>query len=292
MSHPLIHAEGHVLAAIDPSPYGGSVAGLAAWAALRLSAPLELLHTIERGAKPPAADLSGNLSLGGQEALLAQLADLDEQRARLAQEHGRVLLEQTRVQLASATGVQAQVRQRHGDLADTLLDIESGVRLFVLGKRGEHADFERGHLGGQLEHVLRAVHRPVLVASRAFKAPQRFLIAFDGGATTRRCVDMVCASPLLEGLACDLMMVGDPDNAALREHLAWAQARLASAGFAPQADIVPGHPEAVIAREVGARGIELLVMGAYGHSRIRTMILGSTTTQVLRSCPIPVLLLR
>lgn len=38
--------------------------------------------------------------------------------------------------------------------------------------------------------------------------------------------------------------------------------------------------------------IDLLVMGAYGHSRIRSMLLGSTTTQLLRTCPIPVLLLR
>jgi nucleotide-binding universal stress UspA family protein len=162
----------------------------------------------------------------------------------------------------------------------------------VLGKRGEHANFDTGQLGGQLEHVLRAVHRPVLVASRAFKAPRRFMIAFDGGATTRRCVGMVCASPLLKGLACELLMVGDEGNAGLREHLAWASTQLAAAGFSPEARIVPGHPEAVIAREVGDRDIDLLVMGAYGHSRIRTMILGSTTTQVLRSCPIPVLLLR
>lgn len=292
MNTPLIHADGRVLAAIDASVYARSVAELAAWAALRLAAPLELLHTIERGAKPPTADLSGNLSLGGQEDLLAQLADLDEQRARLAQEQGRVLLEQSRAHLAQACGVEAQVRQRHGDLADSLLALEPDVRVFAVGKRGEHANFDTGRLGGQLEHVLRAVHRPVLVASRAFKPPQRFLIAFDGGATTRRCVEMVCASPLLKGLACDLLMVGDPGQTALHEQLAWAVAQLDSAGFKATAGIEPGHAEAVIAREVGARGIDLLVMGAYGHSRIRTMILGSTTTQVLRSCAIPVLLLR
>ena len=90
----------------------------------------------------------------------------------------------------------------------------------------------------------------------------------------------------------ELLMVGDEGNVTQREHLAWAKAQLEAAGFAPRAGVVPGHPEAVIAREVGDRGIDLLVMGAYGHSRIRTMILGSTTTQVLRSCPIPVLLLR
>jgi nucleotide-binding universal stress UspA family protein len=292
MSQPLIHADGRVLAAIDASLYGRSVAELAAWASLRLAAPLELLHTLERGQKPAAADLSGNLSLGGQEDLLAQLADLDEKRGKLAQEHGRLLLEQVRGHLAQSCGVEAKALQRHGGLADSLLELETGVRLFVVGKRGEHANFETGRLGGQLEHVLRAVHRPVLVASRAFKPPQRFLIAFDGGATTRRCVEMVCASPLLKGLACELLMVGEEGNAALREHLDWAKAQLEAAGFAPRASLVPGHPEAVIAREVGDRDIDLLVMGAYGHSRIRTLILGSTTTQVLRSCPIPVLLLR
>lgn len=38
--------------------------------------------------------------------------------------------------------------------------------------------------------------------------------------------------------------------------------------------------------------VDLLVMGAYGHSRIRNLIVGSTTTAMLRSCQIPVLLLR
>ena len=40
------------------------------------------------------------------------------------------------------------------------------------------------------------------------------------------------------------------------------------------------------------REIDLLVMGACGHSRIRSRIVGSTTTQLLRSCQIPLLLLR
>jgi nucleotide-binding universal stress UspA family protein len=43
---------------------------------------------------------------------------------------------------------------------------------------------------------------------------------------------------------------------------------------------------------VEADGIDLLVMGAYGHSRIRSMIIGSTTTEMVRSCLIPVMLIR
>ncbi len=32
--------------------------------------------------------------------------------------------------------------------------------------------------------------------------------------------------------------------------------------------------------------------GAYGHSRIRNLIIGSTTTEMIRSCKIPIVLFR
>jgi len=48
----------------------------------------------------------------------------------------------------------------------------------------------------------------------------------------------------------------------------------------------------VISRRVEAGGVDLLVMGAFGHSRIRSLIIGSTTTEMIRSCKIPVMLAR
>ncbi len=291
MTTSLLHTDGGVLAAIDTSVYAGSVARHAAWAASRLAAPLELLHAIDKVADATSHDLSGNLALGARERLLNELATLDEQRARLAQQHGRALLEGLREDLVTDHAVHADIRQRHGHLVDTLLELEEGVRLFVIGKRGEHADFARGHLGSNLERVVRAVHRPVLVAARAFRPIGSFLIAFDGSSTARKAVEMVCASPLLEGVPCHLLMVG-PDDAEHVRQLEWAIAQLQRAGFAPQAAIVAGEVEKMIAQQVETHAMDLLVMGAYGHSRIRSMILGSTTTHLLRTCKVPVLLLR
>ncbi|MEO6054349.1 MAG: universal stress protein, partial [Chthoniobacterales bacterium] len=37
---------------------------------------------------------------------------------------------------------------------------------------------------------------------------------------------------------------------------------------------------------------QLLVMGAYGHSRIRQLMVGSTTTAMVRTCQVPVLMFR
>ena len=51
---------------------------------------------------------------------------------------------------------------------------ETDAALIVIGKRGEGADFAKLHLGSNLERVVRAMHKPVLVASRAFKPVERF----------------------------------------------------------------------------------------------------------------------
>lgn len=291
MSSVLIHEGGKVVAAVDASIYARSVAELAAWAASRVSAELLLLRTLERASTPDAADLSGNLSVDGKEELLAKLATLDEQRGKLAQDHGRILLQELQAHLQEKCGVQAQTRQRHGSLVDSLLELEPQVRMFVIGKRGEHADFAKGHLGGNLERAMRTVHRPVLVASRAFRPIERFMIAYDGSPTTRKCVEMVCASPLLKGKSCTVVHVGEP-GVQTEQKLSWAEQQLRAAGFEPTTEIIPGTAETVLAERVKVEQIDLMVMGAYGHSKIRTMIVGSTTTQVLRNCQIPVLLLR
>lgn len=56
--------------------------------------------------------------------------------------------------------------------------------------------------------------------------------------------------------------------------------------------IVPGVPEEALPALLQSLGNMLLVLGAYGHSRIRQLIVGSTTTALLRLCSVPVVVLR
>jgi nucleotide-binding universal stress UspA family protein len=281
-----------VLACVDGSVYSQSVCDHAVWAALRLEVPLEFLHVLDRHPETaPTRDLSGNIGLGSQDSLLSELASLDEKRSKLAQQHGREMLDRI-VRHASEQGVASvEPRLRHGALVDTLTELEKNVRLFVIGKRGEHADFAKLHLGSELERAVRAVHRPLLVASRQFKPIQKFLIAFDGSETTRKGVEMIAASPLFKGLLCHVIVAGS-DTPDTRAQIQWAQDKLASAGFEVHSGIRPGSADAVISQYVSANAIDLLAMGAYGHSRIRHLIVGSTTTAMVRTCLIPVLLFR
>ena len=83
-------------------------------------------------------------------------------------------------------------------------------------------------------------------------------------------------------MKCHLLSIGkgsDKLEAALDE----AQRTLSDAGFDVSAEIRDGEPDKVIGEAVAEDHIDLLVMGAYGHSHIRHLIVGSTTTAMIRT---------
>jgi len=281
-----------VFACINGAVASTGVCDYAAWAAQRLDAPLELLHVLDRHPEvAPVSDYSGSIGLGAQEALLTQLTALDEARSKLSSEHGRQLLEAARQRAAAAGVVKLDVRQRHGTLIETLLDMQPAARLFVMGQNHRIDSVGKIHLDHNVERVVRTVVRPVLLAGNEFRVPERFVIAFDGSATGRTMVQAVARSPLLAGLRCDLVMATE-DSAVAPEPRLWARSTLERAGFDVQSVLAAGEPEVVLLDYVRKESIDLLVMGAYGHSRIRQLIVGSTTTTLLRTSPEPVLVLR
>ncbi|MDP1899628.1 MAG: universal stress protein [Rubrivivax sp.] len=279
------------MACIDGSRNARAVCDYAAWAAKRMVAPLEFLHVLGKSEYPVLADFSGNIGLGSREHLLQELAELDEKRGRLALEQGRLMLEGARAR-AIATGIEPLiVRQRHGELVDTLQELENDIRLLVIGRQGEQSASLGGHIGSQLENVVRTLHRPILVVPADYREPQRILIAFDGSATMRQAVELVTSSPLFRSLACHVVIVG-ADRDERRAQLEWARATLASAGHAVTASLRSGAVEDELDAYVFEHAINLTVMGAYGHSRIREFLVGSTTTHLLRKSTVPLLLLR
>ena len=281
-----------VLACVDQSRFADHVADYAAWAARRLDAPLEFLHVIERHPERSSGqDHSGAIGIDAQENLLDRLSAADEAHSRAAREQGRIFLNRLR-QRASAAGVsQVDMRLRHGELEQTLAEQEEGVRLLVLARRGESAEASQRALGRNVERVVRALRKPILTVTEGFKTPQRVMIAFDGGTVTRRGVHMVATSPLFRGLPIHLLMSGK-DNANASRQLDWASTRLKDAGFEVSAVLTAANAHSAIARSVEDEAIDLLIMGAFGHSALRSLLFGSKTAELLRSATIPTLLLR
>jgi len=280
-----------LLALVDGSTYSKSVCDHAAWAAERMDAEVDLLHVLDREPGTGNSDLSGAIALGARTALLEELSALDEQRARLLQQKGHAILDAARDIIKAAGQKVAGTHLRMGDIVETVIEREGPASMIMLGKRGEEADFASLRLGAHLERFIRASHKPVFVASRAFKPINTIIIAYDGGASSQRMVDHIARNPLFTGLKIDLVTVGQR-NTDTEKALENAKAILVGAGLDVETSILPGQPDVVLGKRVEENGACLVAMGAYGHSRIRAFVIGSTTSEMLRSCKSPVLLMR
>lgn len=281
-----------VLACVDQSHFADFVTDAAAWAARQMDAPLELLHILDREKEVALGkDHSGAIGVNAQQNLLTELADRDESRSKANRERGREFLNALR-ERALKLGVAApDVRQRYGDLEETLVGAEEQVRLFVLGRRGESAETTQRDLGRNVERMVRSLSKPILAVTDQFTEPNRVLIAFDGGSMTRRGVEMVARSPLFRGLPVHVLMSGKPRRDSEKQ-LDWARTKLEEASFEVTLAMIPGDTERVIAHYVQDQAIDMLLMGAYGHSPLRSLFFGSKTTDLLRSAKVPTLLLR
>jgi nucleotide-binding universal stress UspA family protein len=282
----------NLLALIDGSGYSKSVCDHAAWFANRLGGSVEIVHVLDRqDMSSHPEDFSGNIGIGARTALLEELAELDARKARLSQKRGRAILDDARESVVTSGVAKVTTKLRLGEIVETVQDLEAETDMIVIGKRGEGADFNLLHLGSNLERVVRSSHKPVLLASRAFKPVRRFLVAYDGGHSVIKAIDEIARNKVFSDLDCELLCVGTETAEAVVQMEASAS-QLRAAGYRVKTKFMPGRPETVIAREVESDAYDLMVMGAFGHSVIRNLIIGSTTTEMIRSCKIPLLLFR
>lgn len=278
-----------ILALIDQSLYARSVIDYAAELAVRTGAEIDLLHVLSR------VELLDTTLLGyhpgGVAVLASNLVESEERTMSEARERAHKLLAESRATLLEAGVGLVRTHAVESDLSSAVQEAQAEASLIVMGKRGEHADFARLSLGNNVEQIVRAVRCPVLLVPRAHKPIQSCLVAFDTGDAARSVVDVLSTSRLLPPMPCTLLHVGDPD-AGLDAAMTAAAENLRAAGFDTTVTVEPGQPEKVIPERVVLGKADLVAMGAFGASVIKSLIFGSLTTEMVRATQTPVLLSR
>lgn len=280
----------NVIACIDGSSLSECVTTASVWAAKQMGSPLTLMHSLEKEAARTDDDLSGSIGVGSREHLLEELIALDEKRAKLALEHGKLVLDNAKDFAHKAGAKQVDLLQRHGDLIESLSDLEEETRLIVIGRSGSGHAQSSHTIGSHIERVARTSHRPILITVGHFKAPTNFMIAYDGREAADNAIARIAQSPLLLGLPCHLVMAGEatPEKRAKLEE---AHRILEEEGFEVTASIIPGKIYSVLTQYREENGIELMAMGAYAHSKVRQFFVGSNTSKMIIESNIPLLIL-
>ena len=288
-----MNTEQHILACIDGSAVTQPVCDYAAWLSKGLEVPLTLLHNIEHttAVDASAQDLSGAIGLGSKGALLDELTVVEAQRSRLLLEQGKFMLNAARERAALAGVESPTLRQRHDGLTESLIELEDNIRVLVLGMRGEEHEREEQHLGSHLESCIRALHRPILVVNNDFQTPKQIMLAYDGSEASGKALQLLLQSQRFALLPIHLVTVGESaaDAAVLQTR---AMEKLISSGHQVKAATLDGDPgEKLLAYQV-ENDIDMTLMGAFSHTRLREWVLGSLTVKMLLSSNRPLLLLR
>lgn len=282
----------NIVACIDNSSAAGAVCDAGAWVSQRVDRPLVLLHVLDKSAYPAKTDLSGNLGLGSRTHLMEELADLDIQRSKLALEQGKLQLEEARKRVAGRGINNPELLQRHGHFVETLADMQEDTRILVLGRQGEDHHRTAHEIGGNLEAVIRTLSCRILITPPGFKEPEKVLLAYDASATAKQVLYVIARSPLCKGLPIHLLMIGE-NTEKNQQLLEEAEEEMQTQGHRDVTTALKqGDVESTLLGYQKEHQLGLIVMGAYGHSRIRQFLVGSTTTNLLRLSDVPILLMR
>ena len=277
-----------ILACTDGSEHGDAAVEYAITLARQLKARLSGLHVLDSRMLdgPLMADISGWLGAEPFSAQLTHFRQLMEQKGTAVMDSFRTRCEQQ--------GVAAEAKVRTGLPARIILEEETRVELVVLGQQGEHAEWTGDLVGSTVERVVRHSLKPCLVTPTAFQPVTKILCGYDGSGHASRALHeaielaVALSVPLIILVAAENADEVGPAHEKAEDAMKMARAHeCIAAQLVAEGD--PGEQLQVKARELGCT---LIVVGAYGHSRIREMILGSTTQQLIAHSQQPVMLVR
>jgi nucleotide-binding universal stress UspA family protein len=189
-------------------------------------------------------------------------------------------------------GIYPTMKKIQGIVDEMIIEEGEKADWIILAQRGEHYSLTGGGLlGSTSEAVVRKTGKPVLITPLDFREITNIALAYDGSDPSGRALKVAAELSSMLDSALEVIVVTDDEKRAstMKEEVT---SFLEPYDINCMIAVRGGKVEQEIMRFTGEGSVELLVMGAYGHSRIRELVLGSTTSYVIRKTEIPVLLIR
>ena len=195
------------------------------------------------------------------------------------------------------SGVNVEIKKTIGKISQIIIEEAQNADLIIMAKKGEHFHLkEGGLLGSVAEAVVRNSGKPVLVTPEKFLEIESMGLAYDGSGSALKALKL--SLKLSEQAAWPLTVVIITSDAKKAATLSMQVEEMNKKDLdePPIADCaiinLSGKEPDEIIKFIREGVVELMVMGAYGHNRLRELLLGSTTSHVIRKSSIPVLLTR
>ncbi len=276
----------NILLPTDGSDYSRTALEYGIYIAKKLDARLTGLHVIDikvlQG--PVLNDICSSASLSPGPEFFSVIEKALEARAdnilREFREH------------CEKEGLKPDVKKVTGIIDEEIIREGQAADLILLAQRGEHYPLSRSVLlGSTAEAVVRKSGKPVLVTPVKFVEIESMGVAYDGSPPADRALKI--AAELSDKARWPLTVLIVTDQAKLSADLSGkVEAALDDYLIDKDTIVLGGKEEKEILKFIEEGAVELMLMGTHGHSRFKELLLGSTTSHVVRKSRIPVLLSR
>ena len=229
-------------------------------------------------------EISGVIGFESNAMLLKELAELEQKQSELALDYSNNLLQHISSMIQDKYQLSTTHIQEKGDFLEQSFNVLRETDIVVIGRVGERSAERNKSIGSNVENFIRGAKCTVLTVGEQFKPPTRFIFAYEYSPTCQDMMHRIAKSDLLKLLQCHLLYVGDHPEV-LKEPAAF----LKNAGI----DVVMEYRYGDVAENIieyqKEHAIQLIVLGAFSHSKIHQFFLGSVTTTIFRNVTVPLL---
>lgn len=275
-----------ILMPLDGSDNSAAAINYGIHIAPKLEASLTALHVIDVFLiqRPMMADSSTTVEM--------QPCDDSSEEVELSlQEQADEVLRDCEDRCKTA-GISCLAKKNIGTIKSMIIDEAENADLIVMAKNGDPLHLKEGdQIGSVTEVVIRRSGKPVMVIPESFHNIESMGLAYDGSASAREALAL--ALNISEQAKWPLTVVIVSANATKAADLS-AQVKDTTQKCPADCQVIisSGKEADAILKFIREGSVKLIVMGAYGHNRLRELILGSTTSRIIQESPIPVLLIR
>jgi len=212
-----------------------------------------------------------------------------EARKRLEERGKKVLAKVT--DRCEKAEIQVQTEQVEGNVSHVILNRALQADLIVMGRHGEGARWSGPLLGSTFEAVVRHAPVPILASQAEVRPTTRLLVAFDGSERSQDGLNIATRWATERKLPIVLLTVDD-GHPGREEAYDEARDSLRKQDLEVTPLFSEGHPAEQILHSARVEDCDLIVMGAYGHSKFLEIFFGSTVDEVMRGATCPLLICR
>ncbi|MEJ5173567.1 MAG: universal stress protein [Hydrogenothermaceae bacterium] len=235
---------------------------------------------------PFMADIAGGLGF-------TTYADFTVKIREILEERSQTILDEFTAECRQAQA-DCSIAQAYGIPDYEIVQMADPEDLIIVGKKGEHSEIIKSLIGSTAEKVARKSVCPVMITPmKEFKPITNILVCFDGREKSVHGLDF--AKHLSEKLNTNIKVISVfedmvKDSEKVKEFKERVKTIVEKdVEFIDKYGLAEEQIENFIKSD---KDIDLVVLGAYGDSYVKEIILGSTTSYITAISPVPVILVK